>query len=313
MTEAGISCRKEILTARHLILMGVRKWFLSNGFIEVQPPVISDCPLPESTVDFFEIKNTDTASYLLPSPELYLKPLLSIGLNKFFSIGPAFRKGEKGLHHLPEFTMLEWYRSNSNYYDLIKDCQGLLSSILKELRGSDAHVIKYNGKKIDLAPPYKIMTIEEAFKKFAGWNPVQEKDERRFEEDLMFKVEPNLPENSPVFIKDFPAWAASLAKLKATDTALCERVELFAGGLELANGFSELLDPEEQRARFELENQKRLSLGMKELPIPERFLSALGNCPPSAGMALGLDRLVMLFTDTRDISQTNISFCPLRP
>jgi lysyl-tRNA synthetase class 2 len=310
MSKTGKSCRKEILISRHLILKGIRQWFFSEGFVEIQPPVVSRTPLPESSVDLFEIEDGRRPSYLLPSPELYLKPLLSLGLERFFSVGPAFRRGERGRHHLPQFTILEWYRANSDYSSLMKDCQALISSAFKALQNPPGDLsINYNGGRlIDLEPPYEIMTVEEAFEKFAGWNPVYEKNEQRFEEDLVSKVEPALSKIGAVFLKDFPSWAASLSKLKETDSNVCERVELYIAGLELANGFSELLDPEEQRARFEAENRKRHSLGMKILPAPAEFLSALERCPPSAGMALGIDRLVMLLTGASGISETNIGY-----
>ncbi len=303
----GWQCRKEILVSRHLILKAIRQWFYSRGFIEIQPPVISNTPLPESSVDLFEIGNTQFSSYLLPSPELYLKPLLASGLEKFFAIGPAFRKDERGQRHLPQFTILEWYRANSDYHSLMKDCHGLISAACREALGTDYPFIYYSGRKIDITPPFETLTVQEAFQEIAGWNPILKRDERRFEEDLSFRIEPALPANRPVFLKDFPAWAASLSKLQEKDTRVAERVELYMGGIELANGFSELLDPEEQKVRFENENLKRLSLGMKALPMPKEFLSALKGCPPSAGMAMGIDRLVMLFTNRAHITETTVS------
>ncbi len=235
---------------------------------------------------------------------MFLKPLLAKGIDKFFAICPAFRKGEKGRHHLPQFTIMEWYRSRANYKVLMTDCEKLLAVTCRAVVGGERYPhIKYGERVIDLSPPFEIITIREAFEEFAGWNPIEHKDEKRFEEDFVLKVEPALPENRPVFLTDFPAWAASLSRLKKEDKRVSERFELFVGGLELANGFSELVDPMEQKRRFEAENKKRMNLGLPALPMPDSFISSLKNCPPSAGIALGLDRLVMLLTDSTDISR----------
>ena len=306
MDSAGRFCRKEILLKRHLILKAVRQWFYSRDFVEIQPPVTSPAPIPESSIDLFEINDTIPKSYLLPSPELYLKPLLAQGLEKFFAICPAFRKDEKGRCHLPEFTILEWYRSHTDYEILIEDCQGIVAAASQAVYGSGFPVIRYGGHAIDLSPPFKTFTIREIFQKNAGWDPVMEKDEQRFEEDLVLKVEPALPLNRPVFLRDFPAWAASLSRLKKKDSRVCERMELYIGGLELANGFSELLHKKEQEKRFSNENRKRKNLGLRVFPAPSEFLSALPKCPPSAGMALGIDRLVMLLTNLRDIKDARL-------
>ncbi len=154
-----------------------------------------------------------------------------------------------------------------------------------------------------LEGPIKIKTIEEAFLEFAGWNPLEICDERRFEEDLVTKIEPNLPKDGAIILKDFPAWAASLARLDTNDKRICQRFELYLGGIELANGFSELVDSKEQRERFQIENAKRVKLGLKPISLPEEFLSSLDACPPSAGIALGVDRLIMVLTKANHITE----------
>ncbi len=189
MTGTGASCRKEILLKRHLILKAVRQWFYSRDFLEIQPPVTSRSPIPESSINLFEIKDTIPNAYLLPSPELHLKPLLAQGLKKFFAICPAFRKDEKGRCHLPEFTILEWYRSHSDYEILMQDCQGIVAAACKAVYGSGFRSIRYNGRAIDLTPPFETLTIREIFQKIAGWDPVREKNEQRLEEDLVLKAE----------------------------------------------------------------------------------------------------------------------------
>jgi len=309
MTKDGASCGKEILLKRHLILKAVRQWFYSRDFVEIQPPVTSSTPIPESSIDLFEIKDTIPKSYLLPSPERYLKPLLAQGIEKFFAICPAFRKDEKGRCHLPEFTILEWYRSHADYEILIKDCQGIVGAACKAVQGSEFPVIRYSGHSVDLSPPFKTLSVQKIFQKIAGWDPLKGKNEQRFEEDMVLKVEPALPINQPVFLKDFPAWAASLSRLKKEDSRVCERIELYIGGLELANGFSELLDKKEQAKRFRNENRKRKNLGLRVFPAPSEFLSSLGKSPQSAGMAVGIDRLVMLLTNKQDIAAVTIRDC----
>jgi len=300
------SCLKEILIKRHLILKTLRQWFYDRGFIEIQTPVSSDTPIPEASIDLFEIKDEQPRTYLLPSPELYLKPLLCQGLKKFFSIGPAFRKKEKGRLHLPQFTMLEWYRAHADYTKLMEDCQGLILSAWKVVSQSNDPSLRYDNHIIDLSPPFEAITIHDAFTRYAGWDPISVRDEERFDKDLVFKIEPSLPRHRPVFLLDFPAWAASLSRLQEKNCQVSERVELFIGGIELANGFSELMDPEEQEKRFHYENKKRRHLGLTTLTIPSAFLSSLKGCPPSAGMALGVDRLVMLLTNSTHIRQVSL-------
>ena len=198
--------------------------------------------------------------------------------------------------------MLEWYRANANYHQLITDCQNLLTHLASSLETHHPFASR-PGLLTCLSRPMEILTIEDAFVRFAGWNPLKECDERRFEEDLVLKVEPSLPGDRAVILKDFPWWAASLAKLDDKDPSVCQRLELYMCGVELANGFSELLDSREQRKRFEIENQKRGQYGLDPIPIPEGFLQALDNCPPSAGIALGIDRLLMILIGASTIQE----------
>ncbi len=223
---------------------------------------------------------------------MYLKPLLAHGIDRFFHIGPAFRKSERGHLHATEFTILEWYRAFSDFNVLISDCIDLLSSVFKEFSNSNLSV-KLPVQPKNIEQNIKIFSIEEVFLTLAGWNPIEEKDERRFEQDLVEKIEPALADHPVVILKDYPSWAASLSRICEKDKRICERFELFLGGIELANGFSELLNPQKQRLRFQEENKKRISLGLTPMEMPEDFLSALDLCPPSAGIAMGIDRLLM--------------------
>ncbi len=233
---------------------------------------------------------------------MYLKPLLAQGLERFFHIGPAFRKGEYGHLHTTEFTMLEWYRAFSDYTVLMTDCIDLLSSVFEAFSNSNLPV-KVPVKPENIEQHVKIFSIEEVFLTLAGWNPIEEKDEGRFEQDLVEKIEPALSKYPISILKDYPSWAASLSRICEKDTRVCERFELYLGGIELANGFSELLDPQEQKRRFHEENKKRIYLGLVPIDIPEAFLSALDKCPPSAGIALGIDRLLMFILRANHMDQ----------
>ncbi len=233
---------------------------------------------------------------------MYLKPLLAQGLERFFHIGPAFRKGEYGHLNTTEFTILEWYRAFSDYTVLMTDCIDLLSSVFTAF--SDSNIpVKVPVQPENIEQNIKIFSIEEVFLTLAGWNPIEKKDERRFEQDLVEKIEPALSKYPISILKDHPSWAASLSRICEKDERICERFELYLGGMELANGFSELLDPREQRLRFQEENKKRISLGLSPIEMPEGFLSALDKCPPSAGIALGVDRLLMSVLGTYRIDQ----------
>jgi len=290
---------KQILFARHLLLKTIRSWFYKQGFWEIQVPCSAKEAIPEANIDLFEIEGE---RYLLPSPELHLKPHLSLQVETFFHIGPAFRKGEKGTFHNTEFTLLEWYRSGVDYLALMDDCIEILAVVFDSFK-------KKTSFKPRLATAWNpdrgacIFTIEDIFTEYAGWNPVELHDERRFEQDLVTKIEPVLPTDTPVILKDFPSWASSLSKVKDSDPRVCERFELYLGGIELANGFTELVDPQKQLIRFQKENLKRIKYGLKPIDPPKKFLTALGHCPPSAGIALGIDRLLMLLVEADHIRQ----------
>ncbi len=260
-------------------------------------PLLNPSVIPEDHIHPVETE----AGFLLPSPEIHMKRFLAAGYEKIFQIGPCFRSGERGEQHLPEFTMLEWYRAEEDYRALAEDCERLLQAVSQDLIGGAR--IEYRGDTIDLEPTWQRMTVRDAFLEHAGWDPLAEQDPQRFEQDLAEKVVPALDRGKPVFLIDFPAYEASLARKKSEDPRAAERIELFAGGLELANGFSELIDPEEQRQRFEETNARRSARGERSFPLPEKFLSFLSDLPPSAGIALGIDRMVMLFAGAAHIDE----------
>ncbi len=295
---------------RDLIIRSLRNWFHSRGFVEVQTPLLVTAPLPEASIQTFRIEGAARAPgrpgmpldlYLAPSPELYMKRLLARGMEKIFQISPVFRREENGSHHLPEFTMLEWYRAGTDYTSLMEDCESMLRFIAKD---SGITPPDMDGHYSDFSRPFMRLTVAQAFEIHAGWKPGPSPDPDRFNRDMVEKVEPGILScNRPVFLTDYPASMASLARLKPSNPEVAERVELYAGGMELANGFSELNDPEEQAERFRLENARRRKIGLDPYPWPEEFLHDLKQMPEAAGMAMGVDRLVMLLTGARDIRE----------
>lgn len=265
---------------------------------------------PEGAIDTFQIdfRQGDSCYYLMPSPELYMKRLLASGAEKIFQLSPVFRKGERGRFHLPGFTMLEWYRKESDYLKLMEDCEGLVRTAAKAAGIKDG-VVNWQGIEIEVDEPFRQISVEKAFRDYAGWSPGPKPDPERFNHDMAFRVEPCLPSDRPVFLMDYPASEASLARLKPGNPDFSERVELYMAGVELANGFSELIDPVEQEKRFRKENKERERLGMTVYNLPSRFLDAMKYLPPCAGMALGIDRLTMLLNDAHSITQV-IAFPP---
>ncbi len=261
------------LSERARVLREIRAFFDARCFTEVETPVRIPAPAPEPHIDCPPSGDW----FLRASPELQMKKLLAAGMGRIYQIGPCFRAGEKGRRHSPEFTMLEWYRANADYSDIARDAEELLAEILRPRRSAALPRI----------------TVREAYLRWAGWDPVETWDQDRFDFDMATKIEPNLPKE-PLFLTDYPAPAASLARLKADDPRVAERWELYVDGIELANAFTELIDPVEQRRRFELAREERRALGEADYPLDEEFLDALARMPPSGGVALGVDRLVML-------------------
>ena len=275
----------DCLSERARVLREIRAFFDARGFTEVETPVRMPAPAPEPHIDCPPSGDW----FLRASPELQMKKLLAAGMERIYQIGPCFRAGEKGSRHNPEFTMLEWYRANADYSDIARDAEELVAEVLWP-RGRAA---------------LPRMTVREAYLRWAGWDPVEAWDQDRFDFDMATKIEPNLPKG-PLFLMDYPAPAASLARLKADDPRVAERWELYVDGLELANAFTELTDPVEQRRRFENARAERRALGEADYPLDEEFLDALARMPPSGGVALGVDRLVMLACGVRDIADVRV-------
>lgn len=280
-----------VLELRSRVLQAIRRWFGEHDFIEVETPVRLAAPALELHI------NAEPAGdrFLRTSPELHMKRLVAAGAQRIFQMGPCFRRGEYGSRHNPEYTMLEWYRADADYADVLLDTKALLLAVVREVKGTTD--IVYQGRPLVFAPFWERLTVSEAFIRWAGWDPVQQYDADRFDLDLVDKVEPQLPRETPVILTDYPAAAAALSRRKPSNPAVAERWELYLGGLEIANAYSELTDPVEQRARFEECARQRAAAGRTVYPLDDDFLAELGCMPPTGGIALGVDRLVTILAD----------------
>lgn len=322
--------RMELLHYRHHIVREVRRWFDEREFLEVETPALVRAPSPEPVFEPVAVAGSPAAvisttvnsnavagGYLATSPEFQLKRMLVGGFERIYRLGPAFRGAEVGAHHNPEFSLLEWYRAFEDSAALIEDLQSLLSHL------ADLPFLPPGTAARLRAAPYPVLTVAQCFRDHLGmdiagaatadalrqaaaaagvadWASLPSDYTGAFSA-LWIRFEEAF-DPSPRFITEWPAPTASLARLKPGDPTVAERVELYAGGLELANGFAELTDPAEQRRRFEADLAQRTALGLPPVPLDEAFLAALEEgMPPAAGMALGVDRLVMLLTGATHI------------
>ncbi len=274
----------EVLKARSRILREIRAFFDARDFVEVETAVRIAAPAPECHIDCPPVA---TGGFLRASPELQMKKLLAAGMDKIYQMGPCFRDGEKGARHTPEFTMLEWYRRDADYSDIRRDLAELLASLFRNPETSKSR-------------NFQTLTVREAYERFALWDPWTAWDQDRFDFDMATKIEPAIKAlGGGVFLTDYPVQAASLAALRGD---IAERWEFYYDGLELANCFTELCDGDEQRRRFEAAKEARKQLGEADYPIDDEFLSCLSGIKSAAGVALGIDRLVMILTQAKEIS-----------
>ena len=293
----------DMLVLRAQVLRSLRSFFDGRGFLEVETPLRIPANAPEEHID--PCPSDD--QYLQTSPEMCMKRLLSRGYRRIYQISHCWRYGERGSRHVPEFTMLEWYRADNDYTALMRDCEDLLAHVARECLGRTE--ITYNDTVIKLAEGADRVTVTDAFCEVCD-EPLSEAiADGSFDEVMVDRIEPSLVRSRPVLLIDYPIQMAALARPKQEDPAVAERFELYAGGLELANGFSELTDPVEQRRRFQEANQVRQGRGLPPLPLPEPFLRDLATMPPAAGIALGVDRLVMLLGGATCIDEV-LAFTP---
>jgi len=295
--------KTQALSLRAVLIQNIRQFFIQHHFLEIETPLRIPSPAPEEHIE--AIPSGDW--FLQTSPELCMKRLLAAGYPRIFQISKCFREAERGSKHLPEFTMLEWYVAQFDYYQLMEQCEAMLITALKDM-GHTQDIIWQNNK-INLASPWERISVADAFSKYAPINLQEALHQDRFDEILVEYIEPRLGIDRPTFIYDYPAKLAALAKIKKSDPNVAERFELYIGGLELANGFSELTDAREQRQRFEEALELRAAKNWACYAMPEKFLTALEHLPPCAGIALGIDRLAMILANADKIDDV-VAFTP---
>ncbi len=295
--------RKKALGQRARILQGMRQFFVERGYLEVETPHRIPTPAPESHIDAVP----SLTWYLHTSPELCMKRMMAAGYEKIFQVCRCWRERERGSLHLPEFTLLEWYRAKGDYRSLMEECEEMIRFTARDI--GMGGVIYFRDYQIDLSSPWERISVVEAFRRYSRTMVCEALKQNLFDEIMVQEIEPNLGVRHPTFLYDYPAERGALARLKSADPTVAERFELYMGGVELANGFSELVDSEEQRKRFVMENENRRTRGKAVYPMPDRFLDELNDMPPSAGIALGVDRLAMVFSDSKTIDEV-VAFTP---
>lgn len=288
------------LKERARILQQVRAFFMEQDFLEVETPHRIPVNAPEMAID--AVPSDDW--FLHTSPELCMKRLLAAGYDKLYQICRCWRAKERSKRHLPEYTMLEWYHRDSDYRQLMNDCEQMLNFL-----NHGQEILIWQGQTVNISLPWQRLTVTEAFERFSPVPLKKISCPEQFSELITTAIEPNLPKNKPVFLIDYPSLQGSLARCKPDDSTLVERFELYFAGMELANGFSELTDPLEQRRRFIIEEATRRGAGKLPHPLPEPFLEELQHLTSASGIALGVDRLIMLLCDAGQIDEI-VCFTP---
>ncbi len=288
------------------MLQKIRAFFMQQHILEVDTPLLSESGTTDPTIESLSLTQNKRTLYLQTSPEFFMKRLLAAGSGSIFQIAHAFRDEQQGRNHQTEFTLLEWYVLDWNYEQLMQQVNDLISVVM--------------GRDIEIP----IVTYTELFEQHCGFNPLQITEKklaaktpenlRNLERDglldyfLSIEIMPKLKSTGWFFIKDYPASQASLAKLKKSDTQVAERFELFYNGLELANGFSELQDANEQLQRFKNDNQSRKLNGQREILIDQQLIAALDSgLPKCSGVAIGLERLMMVLLDMPNIKDVGLN------
>ncbi|RNC68747.1 MAG: EF-P lysine aminoacylase GenX [Desulfuromonadales bacterium] len=299
----NLALKREALMARARITQEIRRFFIEGGYLEVETPLRIPAPAPESHIEPLP----SNGWFLHTSPEICMKRMVAAGYDRTFQLCHCWRAGERGQLHVPEFTMLEWYRAGTDYCGLMDECEALVRSVAEGV-GSGG-MLRFRGADITLSSPWQRISVREAFLQHGRTSMEEALQRDIFDEVMVELIEPQLGMSRPTFIYDYPASRGALARLKESDPTVAERFELYIGGVELANAFSELTDPQEQRSRFESEAAYRAAQGRTPFPLPEKFLQELAAMPPSAGIALGVDRLVMVLLDAAAIDEV-VAFTP---
>ena len=291
------------LRLRAAIVQALRNFLIDDGYLEVETPLRIPAPAPEAHID----AQASGRWYLQTSPELCMKRLLAAGYERIFQICKCFRRKERGARHLPEMTLLEWYTAGHGYEHMMDQTERMIRQVAGCIGQKTS--IGYQNRHIDIATPWRRMTVADAFDRHASMSLEAALTAGRFDDVMGLEIEPQLGFDQPVFLYDYPSDCGALARLKPDDNRWAERFELYIGGLELCNGFSELTDPVEQRIRFEQEQNRRRSAGQPVYPMPEPFLDALEMISSATGNALGVDRLVMLLAGAGQIDDV-VAFTP---
>jgi elongation factor P--(R)-beta-lysine ligase len=322
--------RKPFLMARAEIARAVRTWFDEQGFAEVETGILQVSPGNETHLHApcTELHNGDDARatrYLRTSPEFACKKLLAAGEHKIFEFARVFRDRQRGDLHLPEFTMLEWYRANAAYDAVMADG---IAVIARAAQATGIGRFSFRGSVADPFAEPERLTVANAYERYAGIDllatiadgngdrarlAAAAKGRVRIADDdtwsdifskvLVEHVEPNLGQGRLTILFEYPAPEAALARAKQSDPRVAERFEIYACGVELANGFGELTDPREQRRRFTLAMDEKQRRYGERYPLDEDFLDAVAHMPEASGVALGFDRLVMLASGAIRIDQ----------
>lgn len=327
------AARRPRLIARGALRRAIAAHFADRGFIEVETATLAISPGNETHIHAFSTteRRLDGGTrelHLITSPEFQLKKLLSAGETKPFEFARVFRNREAGPINVPEFTMLEWYRAGEGIDALVEDVEALLA-LAAGVGGLPTW--SHRGRVCDPTAAPERLTLSEAFARHAGIDLDRHLDDPRgfaaavraagldtaaddgwsdlFARVVSARIEPALGIGRPTVLERYPASEAALARLCPDDPRFAERFEVYVCGVELANGFGELTDPAEQRARFEADMAEKERLYGERYPIDEDFLAALGHMPPASGIALGFDRLVMLATGAERVD--DVLFTPL--
>lgn len=300
------------LLKRAAILTEIRRFFGDRGVLEVETPAMSQATVTDIHLVPFETRFVGPGAadgmtlYLMTSPEYHMKRLLAAGSGPIYQMGRSFRNEEAGIHHNPEFTMLEWYRPRYDMYRLMNEVDDLLQQVLD---CSSAETLSYQQaftRHLNVDPlSADKAELREAAAKLDLSNIADTEEDRDTLLQLLFTmgVEPHIGRDKPAFVYHFPATQASLAEISTEDHRVAERFEVYYKGIELANGFRELTDSREQRQRFEQDNRKRAARGLPQHPIDNNLLDALEHgMPECAGVALGVDRLIMIALKATSLS-----------
>lgn len=313
-----LTTHKALLEKRSQIIRAVRDFFWKQDFLEVETPTILRLPgqepyLSPMKLDVHDQTGKPYTGYLHTSPEYTMKKYLAVGFDKIFYLGKVFRDQESfgGLHN-PEFTMIEWYRSNANFYAIMDDCEHLISTLQHFSTSTLQHMSIAKVHMRELWKEYVHVNLDEYLTRESMYSLCVQKgyatDQSESYEDVFYRIflneiEPRLVDRGALFIHHYPAPMAALSKLSKRFPGYAERVELYVHGIEIANGFTELTDADEQLWRLHQEQNLRKQSGKDVFDIDIDFIEAVGNMPASAGIALGIDRFIMILLGCKNIEE----------